>query len=379
MTQFVVALFASGMLALSQAAPPAPAISVVVSKGTALLTFSEYQGLSLDLKRFSGAALITTGNLLSVKVQGQITYVVVEVSGPTRASGGSGYCGAGEEANLIWLKLRGPEVLDVSSVRHYSCAFSIETLNRPQDMKEQWRVEYESFSEKRKFVWTYDERTPERGVSVVSSAAQTRPTFREALAGFSDLDNFHDLFLDSPVPDPKPGRRYVLVGVHLNPSAASLLVFSSDFTPLRELYGWELLTLPSEAIVYHQSQVHFAPTHVLEISVFDPATMLDRQIYPPASPAPVRLNFIERVAKAYRARGEDWFRLNNHHMNPSKFDSSLSGPITLNERAGTMTFPVGFAEQGNPPDEPAFGEDVLVTCAPLAPADRIQCRETPAP
>ena len=208
----------------------------------------------------------------------------------------------------------------------------------------------------------------------VHGAAQQRPTFREILAGEADIDDFDDQFLDSRFPPPEPGRSYVLVGLHINPSAERLLVFSRDFKLVRELYGWELVTLHNESIVYHQSQVHFAPTHSLEISVFDPRTMIDRHIYPPATQSAVRREFIERVGKAYQAIGEDWFRQNNHHMDPERFDSSLLEPIAVDERAGTMSFPVSFG--GGDPE--TFSERVLVVCAPLEPVGRIQCHETRA-
>jgi hypothetical protein len=210
----------------------------------------------------------------------------------------------------------------------------------------------------------------------IPDAAQQRPTFREVLTdapGASGLENFRDEFLDSRVPDPKPGRKLVLASVHINPSAERLLVISSDFKLVRELMGWELVTLPNEWIVYHRNQVHFAANHTLEIAVFDPSTLTDRQIYPPAAEAAVRRSFVERVEKAYNAIGEDWFRENNHPMDPARFDSELAGTVTVDERAGTMTFPVIFG--GRAPL--TFSEQVLVTCEPLSPADRIRCREAP--
>jgi hypothetical protein len=161
------------MLAVSQAASGAPAIDVVVSKETAFLTFAEYQGLPLDLKPFSAAALINRAEILSARMHEGIWYVVVSVTGPTLRDGGLRHCGAGDEGNLVWLKMSGPHVLDVRSVLYQSCAFSIEAYNRPQQVNQLWRVEYDSFSEKRKFVWTYDERTPQLGFSVASAPITT--------------------------------------------------------------------------------------------------------------------------------------------------------------------------------------------------------------
>jgi hypothetical protein len=211
-------------------------------------------------------------------------------------------------------------------------------------------------------------------------AQQRATTFREALisGGVADLNRFHVELLDSPIPDPRPGRRYILADVHVTPSASRLLVFSTDRKLVRELNGWELAALPNETILYHESQVHFAPTHVLEISVFDPTTGIDRNIYPPASPSAVRTNFIESVSSVYKEIGADWFRENNHHMDPARFNSALIDRVTVDEKAGSMTFLVRFGNREIVRDPILFSELVRVTCAPLAPADCIECREAPA-
>jgi hypothetical protein len=212
-------------------------------------------------------------------------------------------------------------------------------------------------------------------LSGVPPAAQKRPTFREVVTdapGSTDLEDFPDEFLDSRVPYPKPGRKFVLARVHINPSAERLLVISRDLKLVAEIMGWELAILPDESIVYHRNQVHFAPVHSLEIAVFDPSTLTDRQIYPPAAEAAVRRAFVGRVEKAYKGVGEDWFRENNHPMDPERFDSELASTVTVDERAGTMTFPVTFGGR-----EPlTFSERVLVTCSPLCAVERIECRET---
>ena len=209
-----------------------------------------------------------------------------------------------------------------------------------------------------------------------SPAAQQRPTLRQVLAGSIDLDRFPDELLNKPFPDPQPGRRYVLVDVHRSPSAVRLYVFSSDRRLVRELNGWQVATLPNESIVYHESMVHFAPTHSLHISVFDPAANANHRIYPPSPPDAVRRQFVERVASVYKAVGPDWFRENNHHMDPTRFNSALIDPIAVDERADSMTFLVQFGNRDASGRDPVpFNELVRVTCAPLAPVARIVCRE----
>lgn len=207
-----------------------------------------------------------------------------------------------------------------------------------------------------------------------ASATQQRPTFREVLKGVENLADFDNDFLNARFPEPAPGRRFVLANIHVNPSAGRLLVFSSDFKLIRALSGWQLAILPGEAIVYHQNQVHFSRGQTLEIAVFDPVTGVDRQIYPPAIPGEIRRQFRARVANAYAAIGEDWFRINNHPMDAERFEAALNGDVTVDERAARFTFGVHFGGQPL-----TFSEQVLVTCSPLGPVERIECREVARP
>jgi hypothetical protein len=173
-------------------------------------------------------------------------------------------------------------------------------------------------------------------------------------------------------------RRFFYLESHINPSAGRLLVVSRDLTLRRAIYGWAVATLPTDVVVYHRSQVHFAPTHSLELSVFDAATLQDKPIYPPRPFQPVRKAFIDRVAQAYESRGEAWFRDHNHHMDPERFDSSLDGPVTTDAIAKTVSFHVRYGDPDNANDPLPFGERVAVTCGPIDRIDRLRCREVGA-
>ena len=102
-------------------------------------------------------------------------------------------------------------------------------------------------------------------------------------------------------------QRFIHRSEHINPSAETLKILSPDMKVIAELDGWELFTLPNEIVVYHRSQVHFAPTHSLEVAVYDPVRRKDKLIYPPMPVQPVRREFIDRVAQIYKQRGEAWF------------------------------------------------------------------------
>lgn len=182
------------------------------------------------------------------------------------------------------------------------------------------------------------------------------------------------LGVGNSIVDVKRGRRYIYLNSHFNPSAGRLLVLSEDLKLRRALDGWLLAIFPDETIVYHRNQVHFAPTHSLEISAFNPGTGQDVLIYPRKPYPAVRRAFIERVSEVYKKRGEDWFREHNHHMNPEMFDSSLVGDVTPSG-AGTITFQVRYGDPDNSLDPLPFTEQVLVTCGPMNQLQRIQCRE----
>lgn len=145
---------------------------------------------------------------------------------------------------------------------------------------------------------------------------------------------------------------------------------------MRTLNGWIRATLPNESLVYQHSAVHFASTHSVELSIFDPVGMAERPIYPLRVASKVRKNFVARVAEAYAARGEAWFREHNHHMDPERFDARLLGDIIIAPNGESMQFNVRFGDPENARDPLPFSEQVLVTCAPLAPLTRMVCRES---
>ena len=133
------------------------------------------------------------------------------------------------------------------------------------------------------------------------AAAQTTsaPTLRESLiaSGSMDISLLPNDCLDAKAAA-KGMQPYMLVACHLSPSAQQTFVLSRDGALKGSLYGCELATLPNGEIVYHDSEVHFASTHSLGVSIFDPATGNDKKIYPPMPYQPVRQAFISRVAEA---------------------------------------------------------------------------------
>jgi hypothetical protein len=170
-------------------------------------------------------------------------------------------------------------------------------------------------------------------------------------------------------------KDHVYVSAHLSPSAENTLVITRDLKLQHELNGYPRKVLADGTLVFHNSQIHFAPTHIAELSAYDPVRQIERKIYPPANPDPVRKEFVSRVRAAYVLRGESWFRINNHHMNAERFDSSL-GELEADEGTHTIAFLIRYQNPINDADDPrTSGEHVVATCTSMNRVDQITCKE----
>lgn len=202
--------------------------------------------------------------------------------------------------------------------------------------------------------------------SVLLVAQSLSPTERRALENVVDLSSISNV---------NRTQQYVYVDTHINPSAGQVVVLSRDAKVLGVLDGWTLKILPNEGVIYHKSQPHFVPTHSVEIAIFDPRMPQEKQIYPPRPYQPVRTDFIRRVGEEYKKRGEEWFKKNNHHMDPERFDSSIQGGITVDPAARSLSFHVRYGDPDNALDPLPFKEDIIVTCARIDRIERLQCSE----
>jgi hypothetical protein len=143
------------------------------------------------------------------------------------------------------------------------------------------------------------------------------------------------------------------VGLHLSPSAECLLVLSRDLKLKHTLYGWPVASFSSGTIVLQKSMVHFAPTHPLELSIFDPVSDTLTPMYPP-QPDPFRAEYVRRlqtdISPSDRCEGY------NCEGNPQRFDNDFAftcapirctSQIATNEKTGALAFiaqfsPIGF-------------------------------------
>jgi len=132
----------------------------------------------------------------------------------------------------------------------------------------------------------------------------------------------------------------LVIDLHLNPSAGCAIVLGPELAIQKVLAGWFLAGFADGTIAYHRSQIHFAPTHAVEVAVWEPRRARDRTLYPMKPYQPLRLEHMRRVAGRYA--DEDWCRARNHHCEPERFDERLVGELVVDDATSTLAFVVAL-------------------------------------
>lgn len=136
-------------------------------------------------------------------------------------------------------------------------------------------------------------------------------------------------------------KDHVYLSAHLTPSAEITYILSNDLKFQDALYGWILAIFDNETIVYHNSQVHFAPTYHAEISIYNPITKKTRMIYPMKPYQNIRLEDIKKVKEAY----DKWLKKGNDHGDPELFDNSVKGDVAINNSTHSLAFVISYENE----------------------------------
>lgn len=190
---------------------------------------------------------------------------------------------------------------------------------------------------------------------------QAKAWTRAELAGFKTevLPGFVTSCLGAAGGVEKFGELFY-VSIELSPSAVCQLVVSDDLKLRTVLSGWPVAHFPSGAVVLRGSMVHFAPTHPLRMSLFDPQKAVAVSIYPPVADQ-LRSAYINRLRaqlpQADRCQGE------NCASDPAQFDGDL-GSIAVDEKTGSLAFvvkfsPIGFISFEKLAHSPEWFEEVV--------------------
>jgi hypothetical protein len=207
---------------------------------------------------------------------------------------------------------------------------------------------------------TADGQSLEDSVRVMVYAKPTRTWQRRALPRVQETPNSPVRWQLGSIIGVQRTPRYIYLRTHLNPSAGFMLALAPDLSPVASAGGWPLVVGEDDFVLYHANQVHFAPTHAAEVRALDVRRNRDVLVYPRVPHDSLRLAFIERVRVAYARIGEAWFRVNNHHMDAERFDTSLDQQVRLSADGSAAAFVVRFGDAGARAPTPEV--DVVVVC-----------------
>jgi hypothetical protein len=145
------------------------------------------------------------------------------------------------------------------------------------------------------------------------------------------------------------------LSTHLTPSASCTIVLGPDLRIKRSLYGWIAAKTSSGVALIQHSEIHFAPTHPVELSVYDVRDDSLTQIYP-AEGAALRAKYVA----ALRANlSLDWCRENNSHCDPELLDADLMETVA-GENPSSFAFKLRFNPTGfGPSTEGVDSEEVV--------------------
>lgn len=138
------------------------------------------------------------------------------------------------------------------------------------------------------------------------------------------------------------GNRYFF-DTHINPSAGCMLIVSGDLKLEASLYGWLLGRLGTEVVIYHRSQIHFAPVHPAEIALHDLRTKYDVIFFPPKPESPIREARTQQLRSFYKGN-QEWCNKNKDSCDPAYFDSALEGPVATNEKEQALAFLISYEQ-----------------------------------
>ncbi|HEU5233358.1 MAG TPA: hypothetical protein VFU50_10885 [Terriglobales bacterium] len=151
---------------------------------------------------------------------------------------------------------------------------------------------------------------------------------------------------------------FLYVGLHLNPSAECTLVLDGKLDFKQILSGWYVAGFQNGKIIYEHSTTHFAATHPLVVSLYDPVGAKDTQLYPPESDS-YRSEFIDQLQ---HIMGVDRCTGENCASDPERFETDLSESAS-NDRTNSFAFiaqysPVGFV-RADEVDSPELNKKIV--------------------
>lgn len=141
------------------------------ARGTKLVLTSQGKKHLLDVSRSIDAAKLAEVELLFATRRQDFLYLLVSVCGPSRIGSHDRQCGAGQECNLLWIKLDNRwRINDTRAVRYESCWAPVTSNEGYMVRGNILEMAYSDFREKKEYRLVYDADRPEGGFHLEESA-----------------------------------------------------------------------------------------------------------------------------------------------------------------------------------------------------------------
>ncbi|HEX8922431.1 MAG TPA: hypothetical protein VF766_13240 [Pyrinomonadaceae bacterium] len=140
-------------------------------RGSKLIVNSQGKQHVLDVRTSIDAAKLYGASVLFATRRQGFLYLVVAVCGSSKLKPDDRQCGAGQECNLLWIKLNAQwQINDIKSARYESCWASVTSNDGYKIEGDTLRLDYSDFREKKEYKLTYDADRPEGGFHIEESA-----------------------------------------------------------------------------------------------------------------------------------------------------------------------------------------------------------------
>jgi hypothetical protein len=140
-------------------------------RGTRLILNSQGKKHVLDVSQSVDAAKLDEVSVLFATRRADFLYLLVAACGSSKLKPDDRQCGAGEECNLLWIKLNSKwQINDIKAVRYESCWAPITSNDGYKIKGNTLLLEYSDFREKKEYKLTYDADRPEGGFHVEEAA-----------------------------------------------------------------------------------------------------------------------------------------------------------------------------------------------------------------
>jgi hypothetical protein len=139
-------------------------------RGTRLILKSLGKTHVVDVNGKIDAAKLDDVEILFATRRPPFIYLLVAACGSSKLKSDDRQCGAGQECNLLWIKLNDNwRIADIKSVHYESCWTYITSTDGYKIKDNTLEMEYNDFNQKKNYKLTYDASRPENGFTLEES------------------------------------------------------------------------------------------------------------------------------------------------------------------------------------------------------------------